>query len=53
VRVLHCDRTLRELARVRPTTLYELRGVYGIGDAKLEAFGDTVVRVIRDLPPPE
>ncbi|HEX8169127.1 MAG TPA: DNA helicase RecQ [Thermoanaerobaculia bacterium] len=44
--VIFSDKTLRELARVRPTTLYELRGIYGIGDAKLEAFGSAVVRVI-------
>jgi len=46
--VIFSDRTLRELARLRPTTLYELRGIYGIGDAKLQAFGDAVVRVIRN-----
>ena len=46
--IIFSDRTLRELARVRPTTLYELRGVYGIGDAKLEAFGKAVVQVIRN-----
>jgi ATP-dependent DNA helicase RecQ len=44
--VIFSDRTLRELARIRPTTLYELRGIYGIGDAKLEAFGQAVVGVI-------
>src|SRR6185436_9857309 len=36
--IIFSDRTLRELARLRPTTLYELRDVYGIGEAKLEAF---------------
>ena len=45
--VIFSDRTLRELARIRPATLYELRGIYGIGDAKLQAFGDAVVRVIQ------
>jgi ATP-dependent DNA helicase RecQ len=45
--VIFSDRTLRELARIRPATLYELRGIYGIGDAKLEAFGDAVVGVIK------
>jgi len=44
--IIFSDRTLRELARVRPASLFELRGVYGIGDAKLEAFGEKVVRVI-------
>ena len=45
--VIFSDRTLRELARLRPATQYELRGVYGIGDAKLEAFGDAVLRVVE------
>ncbi len=44
--VIFSDRTLRELARIRPTSLYELRGIYGIGDVKLEAFGASVIRVI-------
>ncbi|HYH08114.1 MAG TPA: RQC domain-containing protein [Thermoanaerobaculia bacterium] len=46
--VIFSDKTLRELARVRPTTLYELRGIYGIGDAKLEAFGSAVIRVVTE-----
>jgi len=46
--VVFSDKTLRELARLRPTTLIELRGVYGIGDAKLEAFGDAVIERIRE-----
>ena len=44
--VIFSDKTLRELARTRPTTRYELRGIYGIGDAKLEAFGDAVIAQI-------
>jgi ATP-dependent DNA helicase RecQ len=46
--VIFNDKTLRELARLRPTTLSELRGVYGIGDAKLEAFGTAVIERIRE-----
>ena len=46
--VIFSDKTLREIARVRPTTLYELRGIYGIGDAKLEAFGETLITQIRE-----
>jgi ATP-dependent DNA helicase RecQ len=44
--VIFSDRTLRELARVRPSTMYELRDIYGIGDAKLDAFGSAVIGVI-------
>jgi len=46
--VIFSDRTLRELARERPASLTELRGIYGIGDAKLEAFGDAIVTTIRE-----
>ena len=48
--VVFSDKTLRELARLRPTTLYELRGVYGIGDAKLEAFGSALIRLMAETP---
>ncbi|HET7433440.1 MAG TPA: DNA helicase RecQ [Thermoanaerobaculia bacterium] len=47
--VIFSDKTLREIARVRPTTMVELRGVYGIGDAKLEAFGSDVIAQIREF----
>ena len=46
--VIFSDKTLRELARVRPTTLVELRQVYGVGDAKLEAFGSALVELIGE-----
>ena len=44
--VIFSDRTLREVARVQPTSVTALRGVYGIGDAKLEQFGSDVVAVV-------
>jgi len=44
--VIFSDRTLREVARERPETLHALRGIYGIGDAKLDAFGRAVLEVI-------
>jgi ATP-dependent DNA helicase RecQ len=46
--VVFSDRTLREIAKLRPTTAVELRDIYGIGEAKLEAFGQKVVQVVRD-----
>jgi ATP-dependent DNA helicase RecQ len=45
--VIFSDRTLRDLARVRPTSLLQLRGIYGIGDAKLEQFGEKLLRLFR------
>ena len=44
--IIFGDKTLRELARVRPGTLTELREIYGIGDAKLEAFGRAILAQI-------
>ena len=40
------DDTLRELARVRPSNLVNLRTVYGIGEAKLNAFGNDLIGII-------
>jgi ATP-dependent DNA helicase RecQ len=44
--VIFSDRTLREVARARPDTLTALREIYGVGDAKLEAFGRKVIEVV-------
>ncbi|HEU4521014.1 MAG TPA: RQC domain-containing protein, partial [Thermoanaerobaculia bacterium] len=46
--VIFSDRTLREVARVQPTTLTALRGVYGVGDAKLEQFGEDLITRVRE-----
>ncbi len=46
--VIFSDATLRELARVRPSTLPGMRLIYGIGDAKLRDFGDKFLRSIVD-----
>lgn len=40
------DRSLREVARLKPKTLGELRGVYGIGDVKLADFGEGILAVV-------
>ncbi|MFZ2491805.1 MAG: DNA helicase RecQ [Thermoanaerobaculia bacterium] len=44
--VIFGDRTLREIARLRPQSLAELRDVYGIGDRKLADLGETVLAAI-------
>ena len=49
--VIFSDRTLREVARVRPSTLVELRDVYGIGDSKLEAFGRALLDLLSSVYP--
>ena len=48
--VIFSDRTLREVARARPESLGALRGIYGIGDAKLEAFGRAVLDLVSSRP---
>ncbi len=40
------DRSLREVARLRPQTLTQLREVYGIGEQKLSDFGDQLLAVV-------
>jgi ATP-dependent DNA helicase RecQ len=44
--VIFGDRTLREIAASCPTTLVELRNIYGIGDAKLSAYGSALLEQI-------
>jgi ATP-dependent DNA helicase RecQ len=44
--VIFNDATLRELARVRPTTLDKMRLVYGIGDTKLRDFGAHFLKLL-------
>src|SRR5205814_5096666 len=46
--VIFSDATLRELARVRPSTLPGMRLIYGIGDAKLRDYGDRFLRLLVD-----
>jgi ATP-dependent DNA helicase RecQ len=42
------DATLRELARVRPSSLERLRLVYGIGDTKLRDFGAPLLQLLTE-----
>jgi ATP-dependent DNA helicase RecQ len=42
------DATLRELARLRPSTRENLQLVYGIGARKIDDFGDPLLRAIID-----
>ena len=44
--ILH-DATLREIARMRPSSLDTLRGISGIGARKLEAYGEEIVGLVR------
>ncbi|MBI3856022.1 MAG: ATP-dependent DNA helicase RecQ [Planctomycetes bacterium] len=43
------DRTLRAMARRKPTTKDAMLQVHGIGFAKLESFGDRFMKAIKDF----
>ncbi|MGE3274146.1 MAG: DNA helicase RecQ [Vicinamibacterales bacterium] len=46
--VIFHDTTLRELARLRPTTMEALQHVYGVGAKKAEDLGEVVLETIRE-----
>ena len=47
--VIFHDATMREIAKARPASLNDLRGVSGVGEKKLETYGDEIVRLIAEL----
>ncbi|HZI18388.1 MAG TPA: HRDC domain-containing protein [Pyrinomonadaceae bacterium] len=42
------DRTLRQLARERPTGVEGLAAVFGLGEAKIKKFGEELLRALRE-----
>jgi ATP-dependent DNA helicase RecQ len=44
--IIFSDATLRELARARPSTLDNMRLIYGVGDAKLRDYGDRFLQIV-------
>jgi ATP-dependent DNA helicase RecQ len=44
--VLH-DATIDGIAASRPMTLTELRGIPGVGDKKLEHYGDQLIALVK------
>ncbi len=47
--VIFNDATLREIAKLKPDSLRELRGVTGVGEKKLESYGAEIVALIAAL----
>lgn len=47
--VVASDRTLHELAELRPRTLAALENVYGIGAAKAAKYGEAFLRIVREM----
>jgi ATP-dependent DNA helicase RecQ len=46
--LIFSDASLRDMARLRPVTLEQFREVKGVGDWKLETFGERFVAALRD-----
>ena len=47
--VVFQDATLREIAKVKPTSLDQLRGVSGVGEKKLVSYGEDIVAIIGEM----
>jgi len=47
--VIFHDATLREMLEKRPTTARDLLSISGVGESKLERFGDSFIEVICDF----
>lgn len=45
--VIFSDKTLLEMCRQLPVTLQEMKRIAGVGDAKLERYGDDFIREIK------
>ena len=48
--IVASDRTLRDIARLRPRTLDELDLAYGIGQQKAERYGRGFLEVVAGAP---
>ncbi|WP_437737036.1 RecQ family ATP-dependent DNA helicase [Sorangium sp. So ce1335] len=46
------DRTLREIARIRPVSLDDLALARGMGQAKISSYGEGILRVVREFSGP-
>ncbi len=47
--VIFHDKTLRQIASLRPKTLDELSRIHGIGEAKLKKFGEGFLQVVTQF----
>ena len=51
--IIFHDSTLEEMARTRPATLDAMRYISGVGESKLEKFGESFLQVIQSSPLPD
>ncbi len=49
--VIFHDTTLREIARMKPKTVEELRHVYGVGDRKAQDLGELILKAVAHATP--
>ncbi|MGZ8289602.1 MAG: DNA helicase RecQ [Telluria sp.] len=47
--VIFVDATLREIAKAKPRSLDDLRGVSGVGEKKLASYGEEIVALIGEM----
>ena len=47
--VIFHDATMREIAKAQPVSLTDLRGVSGVGEKKLETYGEDVVTLVQEM----
>ena len=47
--IIFHDATMREIAKAKPDTLDALRGVSGVGEKKLQTYGEDIVALVREL----
>jgi ATP-dependent DNA helicase RecQ len=47
--VIFHDATMREIARIKPGSLDDLRNVSGVGEKKLETYGEEIVSLIAEM----
>jgi ATP-dependent DNA helicase RecQ len=47
--VIFGDKSLRDMARIKPTTREAFTTVYGVRDYKLHAYADAFIEVIKNF----
>jgi ATP-dependent DNA helicase RecQ len=47
--VIFHDATMREIAKLKPGSLDDLRNVTGVGEKKLETYGEEIVSLITAM----
>ena len=46
--LVYSDSTIEELAHKRPKTIEELKTIVGIGDYKIEKYGEEILKIINE-----